>query len=342
LARAVELSRVQQFGAQGFDKVLGGSTFHQVQELTKQHQEWMDPIHQMVSPQYVQAIRATARSVSQTVTGLSEQMRQIDDALKPAFKNLYDNLSQFSREFQQTITSAGAQEWLTGLTAMAAAMQPVMAAAARAAEFNLIVQVATLQASETESEFETDARIIRQGAADANDALQMLVASGTPEERINYFAAFIGAISRLFELVRGNTAKEIVEGGLFFWFSVAIMLFDAFEMLQPSELSPHDRTAIEQVQASVRDLNSQLKHFQSIVDGADAEFLANKARAEVRRYANVRVQPRQSAQRIHRLASGDEVAIVGTDENWRKVVYRDPLSGQLSTGWVYKSSIRPL
>jgi hypothetical protein len=240
--------------------------------------------------------------------------------------------------FRDAIQQPAWLETLGAVTAAAAAMQPTLDALAHTAE----IQWKIGGGAPSPIDFETATEAVAAATIEANEALLSLAASESPQDRIRLLASFFQSLARLFERFKANTVKEVQEAGLFFLISTALVLADVVDQMDGSNLGPEDRVQFEQVQSGMRELREQLTQVEALADDADAKFVDGLPKAEVRVHANVRLEPNQSSIRIHRLASGEIVAVAGRRGRWRQIVYRDALTSRLAMGWVYHSSLKEL
>ncbi len=65
-------------------------------------------------------------------------------------------------------------------------------------------------------------------------------------------------------------------------------------------------------------------------------------RAQIVRDATLRRKPERAGEVVLHMQAGDAVVIEKAQGRWRLVVFRDPLSNQLSRAWVYHTALAPL
>ena len=112
-----------------------------------------------------------------------------------------------------------------------------------------------------------------------------------------------------------------------------------------SETSCHptdstERKVIDETNAEVENLKQQIETILQVSEIASEAHIANLPRAELRRDAAIRREPHGKAQMQIRLDAGAEVAVEERYGNWQSVIYRDPLTQQLSGGWVFAPAVQ--
>lgn len=109
--------------------------------------------------------------------------------------------------------------------------------------------------------------------------------------------------------------------------------------LEPPALDTAERAGLDALGRHIEALEKGAHHYREREAEAEIAYLAALDRAEIVRPAAIRLEPKRGGALVWRAPPGSMVVIAQRQGRWRKIVFRDPLSGQLSRGWVYGTAL---
>lgn len=290
------------------------------------------------SSAWAQSVAETARDISWRNADLIEQQRLLSSSVLDTMRAFDLNrgaiqtaiaAAKAERDVRQMI--AGSLSDLANYGAIAERMKRLDMMTLRASDE--VTQSATALAADMVLETQRIAEAIA-AAPTAEDGAVLI---GELFEKILSFLASLGP----------KTINEISSMGLIQWsgwlfgfvgFVVAIVTIVG---MQPGQ-SPQQQAAITELSQKYEGLKEQMHRFGEAEARANEAYLKNLPRAELSRDAAFRRKPERAGEVVLKAPQGMSVAIEKSGGRWRLVVFRDPLSEQLSHAWVYASAIRPL
>jgi hypothetical protein len=108
--------------------------------------------------------------------------------------------------------------------------------------------------------------------------------------------------------------------------------------LQPNQSAQQHATFAE-LNHKYEDLKEQTQRLREAEARAEEAYVANLPRAELARDATLRRKPERAGEIVLKAPKGMVLAIEKSEGRWRRVVFRDPLSDQLSRAWVYATAV---
>lgn len=281
------------------------------------------------------SIAETARGIAQQSADLLEERRRLSSSVLDTVRAFDMNwgavatalaIAGSERHFRQTVAGTLAQ--LSTYGAIAERMRMVDAMTLRASEG--VVQSATALAAEMVLETQRIAEAIAAAPTEADSAALV----GELFEKVLGYLAGLGP----------RTLHEISTMGLIGWlgwfFGLAGLVLGIMA-LQPSQ-SPQQQAAITELRRQFDAFKEQSHRFSEVEARADEAFVADLPRAELSRAATLRRTPARRSEVVLKAPRGTVLAIEKSEGRWRRVVFRDPLSDQLSRAWVYATAVSTL
>lgn len=289
-------------------------------------------LRSMASPAWALSVAETARNISHQSADLIKQQRLLSSSVLDTVRAFDRNrgaiataiaAAKADRDFRQIIV--GTLSELSTYGAIAEQMRRLDMMTLRASDG--VVQSATALAAEMVLETQRIAEAI--------------AATSTEEDS----AALVG---ELFEKVLGylvslgpKSMNEISSMGLIGWtgwlFGLAGLVLGVMA-LQPNE-SPQQQAAITELTQKYEGLKEQTLRLSEAGARADEAYVADLPRAELSRDATFRRRPKRAGEIVLKAHKGMVLAIEKSEGRWRRVVFRDPLSDQLSRAWVYATAV---
>lgn len=183
------------------------------------------------------------------------------------------------------------------------------------------------------------ARIVAEQAAEAQRIAEALTLADSPEESAELFVAFVTVIANIFGQLKENTVDELRRLGLVSLLLIALSIMELPQLLTNPKMSQDEQQAYSELQEKVDKLQVGLREIVEAEGALTEEYVSSLSRAELIRNANIRSAPSRSSPLILRAVAGTPIAISLRKGRWNLVVFRDPLTDQLSQGWVYESQI---
>lgn len=220
-----------------------------------------------------------------------------------------------------------AHEYFAELAAQAWEPLIAVAKAAAAHEVDLRAALGGLSLRELEALTSFVSRPYEDDVAEI--ALPANPPAGTSIEarREHLAGALVGRILAFFE----RTGRE--NSGLLAWIGLALTIAQCF---QPPDFSPEDRRALESVARKVNELGELLEQPPSSM----AQELEHLRRGNTTTVARLRDGPSRNSPMIGKLQQGAEVAVAQRQGRWLRVIYRDSLTDELETAWVYGAAVQ--
>jgi hypothetical protein len=164
--------------------------------------------------------------------------------------------------------------------------------------------------------------------------LDSLAGSDSTEEILkglnSYLDAVAGALKRL--TGEGVSARAILSALL-----AVMTIISFYRSFLPAELSEDDRARLIQLERRGDAIEHGVARIVAAVDDVEAAHLQDSLRMRLSRAARVRSAPARNAPLLHSLKEGETVALTSHSGRWRRIVYLDPVSGELAEGWLYGS-----
>lgn len=306
-----------------------------VLETLRQDQASREAMKLVASTAWAQSVTETAHSILQQSSDLVEQQRRLSSSVLATVRAFDSNrgavatamaAAKADHEFRQTI--AGMLPELSTYSAIAEQMRRLDMMTLRASEG--IAQSATALAAEMVLETHRIAEAIAAAQTDAEST----------ELQGQLFALILGYLSRL----GPNTITELQNMGLFQWSGWIAGILGLLLALAPPQAgqSPEENAAFAELSQKVEMLQEETRRYHESETRADEAFVADLPRAELACDATLRRTPESAGEVVLRASRGMVLAIEKREGRWRRVVFRDPLSDQLSRAWVYATALTEL
>lgn len=306
-----------------------------VLETLKRDRASREAFTAMASTAWAQSISETARNIAQQSAGLIEEQRRLSSSVLDTVRAFDVNRRAVAsamvalkgdRDFRQTI--AGTLSELSTYGAIAEQMR--------------LLDVMTLHASKGIARSAT--AVAAEMVLETQRIAEAIATASTEEDG----AALVG---ELFEKLLGylislgpKTMNEIASMGLVGWtgwfFSLAGLVLSAMAR-QPNQ-TPEQQATVSELSQKVETLQEERRRYHEAETRADEAYVSNLPRAELARDATFRREPERSGKVVLDAPKGMVLAIEKSDGRWRRVVFRDPLSHQLSRAWVYVTAVTKL
>jgi hypothetical protein len=288
-----------------------------------------------MTPHWASAIQESALAVSRQATVINSSVpllsKSFDDGILATIKALQNHNSILA-------AAMATSKWQDQFKAIADQLAPSLMAFRGTAERMAMIDMQTLRASA--EHFHTSAiQAAAQQAVDAQHLIEAFAQVDSPEEGAKLFTAFLSLVAEILGNFQGNTIEELRKVGLF----GIIAIFSAFISFFPND-APKGQTAEHQqefieMRAQINEFQNQLSKLQGAEDALNESYVSDLPKAQLARKSNIRRSPAKDSPRVLAAESGTLVAIARSKGRWKMVVFRDPLTDQLSQGWVYGTLI---
>jgi hypothetical protein len=147
-------------------------------------------------------------------------------------------------------------------------------------------------------------------------------------------------VGALFSGFGENTLKELRGVGAFRLIELILIAIAMFHMVVPAEMSSAEHKAFAEMKVEVESLQDRLDKILAASEAANEAYVSGLPRAELKRDAAIRREPRGKAPVLMHGLKGMALAVKQSQGQWRLVIYRDALTDQLSEGWVFGPAVQ--
>jgi len=220
---------------------------------------------------------------------------------------------------------------------MAPSLGILKVAAERARTIDMMTLRATAEAVATSS-----AVVMAEQVIEAHRLIEAIGHAEDPAQSVDLLAAFMQLIGVIFSTFGDNTLKELRNVGAIALIGFIMTVYGIYKEVVPADLTPAEQKVHAEMKVQVETLQEKIDKIIAANQKADEAYVANLPRAELKRDAPIRREPQGKAQILMRGDAGTLLAVKDSRGKWRLVVYRDPLTDQLSEGWVFAPAVELL
>jgi hypothetical protein len=152
----------------------------------------------------------------------------------------------------------------------------------------------------------------------------------------------VSLMAALFQRFGENTVKEVSGIGAIKLFELFLVVLAFVQWVAPPDMSPAEKKVVAEMKVKVETLEQRIETLLKAHEKANEAYVADLSRAELKRTTPIRREPQGKAPVLMVGNAGMLLAVKESRGKWRLVVYRDPLSDQLSQGWVYAQAVQLL
>ncbi|MGU3389758.1 hypothetical protein [Sphingomonas sp. M1A8_2b] len=290
---------------------------------------------ELTSTAWALSVTETARSIAQRSTGLVEQQRLLSSSV-------VDTMRAFDANRSTVATALAAARAGNSYRRMIEDMFPKMTGFGAIAERMRLVDVMTLHAGEGVVASAT--ALAAEMVLETQRITAAIAAAPTEDEGAALFSELFEKVTAYVATLGPKTIAELNTMGLMQW-TAWLFGFLGFVLaivaLIPNP-SAEQQSAITELTQKYEVLRQEADQLSEADAKASEEFLDALPRAEIVRDAPLRRKPERAGEVVLHMQAGDAVVIEKAQGRWRLVVFRDPLSNQLSRAWVYHTALNPL
>ncbi len=318
------------FRGMDFDKPYRG-----ILETLERDREGRERFKELTSTAWALSVTETARSITQRSTGLVEQQRRLSSSV-------VDTMRAFDANRSTVATALAAARAGDSYRRMVEDMLPKMTGFSVIAERMRLVDVMTLRASE--GVVASTTALAAEMVLETQRITEAIAAAASEDEGAALFSELFEKVAAYVATLGPKTIAELNTMGLMQW-TAWLFGFLGFVLaivaLIPNPSAEQQRVIIE-LNQNYEVLHQETDRLSEADAKANEDFLEALPRAEIVRDATLRRTPERAGEVVLHLHAGDAVAIERSQGRWRLVVFRDPLSNQLSRAWVYYTALAPL
>jgi len=302
------------------------------------HSERIKAMQARASAPWMLALQSTAISIAQRDAGILETQKRLAAATGPDVLKLARTFDAH-RPLIEKMTAASA--WTEQFRALSDRFAPSLAGIRIAAERARMLDMMTLRAS-AEVIAKSSAVIAAEQVLEAHRLIEAIGQADSPEQSVSLFAALLSVVGALFSGFGENTLNELRGVGAFRLIELILVAIAIFHMVVPAEMSPAEQKAFAEMKVEVESLQDRLDKILAASEAANEAYVSGLPRAELKRDAAIRREPRGKAPVLTHGLKGMALAVKQSQGQWRLVVYRDALTDQLSEGWVFAPAVQLL
>lgn len=287
------------------------------------------------TPSWMMALQKTGIGINRDSTGILATQRSLVGATIPEMAKigtLFDANRSLLGKLMAT-PSIGEQ-----FRAMSGALAPQLGILKLAAERARTVDMMTLRAT-AGAVATSSAVIIAEQVIEAQRIIEAIGQAEDPGQGTDLVVAFMTLMSAMFSMFGENTVKELRGIGAIALISILLNFQTIYKDLTPQDLNPAEQRAHAEMVVHAETIEEKLDKILAADEAAKSAYVADHPRGELKRPAAIRREPKSKAQTLMRGDAGMEIAVKESRGKWRLVIYRDPLTNQLSEGWVFGPAI---
>lgn len=175
--------------------------------------------------------------------------------------------------------------------------------------------------------------------ARAQQAASGFAEAETEEERAALLAALLMSLVNALRGLLRNTRKDVLGFGALALLSVVADVKSLLPSSPPPGMTVEQAQTLEETHRDVEQIEREFKELHESERGLDEAYVSTLPRAEMKRSAFIRAEPGQDSRVLVRAREGEPLALVGKQGKWKLVAFRDPLTGRLGQGWVYRANL---
>lgn len=222
--------------------------------------------------------------------------------------------------------------------AMGEALGPQLGILKLAADRARMIDMLTLRATAGAVATSSAAAMAEQ-VIEAQRIVDALGHTDDPTQTTDLIVAFIALMSAMFSTFGENTVKELRNLGGVALLSLLLSFQTIYKEVTPQDLTPAERHAHGEVVDRMNTIEQKLEKVLAADQAANQAYVEAYPRGELKRIAPIRRDPQGRAPILMRGDAGMEIAVKENRGKWRLVIYRDPLTEQLSEGWIFAPAI---
>lgn len=309
--------------------------YGEIGRTMKLQEDQFNNLKNLMTPNWASAIQGSALAVGRHGDAINKQLLLLTKSLDTA---LLGTAKILQRQNSVLAAAMAGSKWQDQFKAIADQLSPSLMAFRGTAERMAMMDLLPLRASITHLQSGVIHTAVQQ-AIEAQQIIEAFAQVDTPEEGAMLFAAFITLVAALLGHFKGNTVEELRKLGLFGIIGIIAVFISFFPSDPPQGQTPEQQQEFAEMHSQINTLQSQLHDLQKAEDALNDAYVSELPRAELVRKSNIRRNPAKGAPKILVAESGTLVAIARSEGRWKLVVFRDPLTDQLSQGWVYGTSV---
>lgn len=290
------------------------------------------------TPSWMLALQSTAISVAQQDLSILKTQQLLAASAGADVLKLVKSFDANRPIIEKMIS---ASKWTEQFRLLSERFAPGLAGLKLAAERARLLDMQILRAS-AEVAAKSMVVVVAEQVLEAHGLIEAMGQAESHAQSLTLFAQLLSLVEAIFSGFQGNTVKELKGVGAFRLIELVLMAFAIWHMLVPAEMSHAERAAFTEVNGKIEVVEKKLDEIVAASEAADQSYVADLPRAELKRDAAIRCEPKGKATVLINGVKGTPLAVKERHEKWRLVVYRDPLTGQLSEGWVYAPAMQML
>jgi len=314
------------------------SVFGQVQEAMRLYPDTFKNLRYIANPHWASALQETALAISRQGDDIRKKLGLLSISLDSSILRTAQALHS-----QNAIlaTALAANKWQDQFKALSEQLTPSLMAFRATAERMAMLDMQTLRAT-AEQWQSSAAQTAAQQAIEAQYLIEAFAHTDSPEEGAKIFAAVVALIATMVAHFKGNTVEELRKAGLIQILSILSMIIAFMPGDTPQGLTPDQQRSFAEMRSEIESLQGQIHELRETENTLNEAYVSDLPRAELARKSNIRRAPSKEAPKVLIADPGTLVAVVRSAGRWKLVVFRDPLTDQLSQGWVYNQSVTML
>lgn len=312
--------------------------FGSIERLLESQRKQSKSLEQLMTPQWASAVQKSAIEMSRYNDVVNERLLSLGKSLDTGILN---TAAILRTQDSALVAAMAATKWNEQFKTLAERLSPSLAVLASTIDSMAVLDAMVLRASaDRQSDGIVHAAV--QKTVEAQQIIEALAKVDNPEEGILLLSSFFDLVSSLFNRFGENTIEELRKLGLFGLLAIVAAILTIFPREPTLGMTAEQRQAFTDVREQLDALQDDLRSIDEAEIALSESFVAKLPRGEITKRSNIRVSPTKAAARILVAQEGMVVGVIRTHGRWRLIAFRDPLTDQLSQGWIYGNSVQTL
>jgi hypothetical protein len=331
VADAIRQAKTASEMLRGFDF---DAPYRGILDTLEQDRKQRESLKHLTSNAWALSVTDTARRIAQQDRSLLDQQRHLASSVLDTVRAFETSKSLVA----SAIAAASAGETYRRVIAEAL---PRFTTFSAIAERMLVIDTLTLRASNEERE--TATAFAARTVIEMQQVAAAIVTAETDEETARLQGSLFDLVLSFFQSLGPNTLPELQRMGLVGFISFILTILGAYALIpQQQTMSPDEKAAFSSLNEKIDRTQAEHHRYHEAAAQSEAALLAQHQRAYLTRAATLRDAPSRSGAVVWKAPQGTEIAVEESKGRWRKILFRDPLSGQLARAWVYATAVTPL
>lgn len=302
------------------------------------HADSIKALQAIATPTWMLALQKTAADISRDDLGILKTQRLLASAVDSDALKLARTFDTHRPIVEAMMT---ASKWTEQFRTLSQQFAPDLAGIKAAAESARMLDMMTLRAT-AGAVAKSAVVVAAEQVLEAHRLIEAISQSDSPAQSASLLTALLSLMAAIFSGFGENTLKELRGIGAVKLIELFMLAIAFHQWVAPPDMSAAEKKVVAEMRVEVETLQDKLDRILKANEQANEAHVANLPRGELKREVAIRRAGEAKAPVLMKGAKGQLIAVKETRGRWCLVVYRDPLTDQLSEGWVYAPAVQLL